>query len=68
MCGDCGHVQHLDVIDPNILWDSYTYYSGDAKGMPEHGIAPGTRWEDVPQDWECPDCGNEKAAFVMEEF
>jgi SAM-dependent methyltransferase len=36
MCGDCGHVQHLDVIDPNILWDSYTYYSGDAKGMPEH--------------------------------
>ncbi|MGY3605912.1 MULTISPECIES: methyltransferase domain-containing protein [unclassified Bradyrhizobium] len=36
MCADCGHVQHLDVIDPKILWDSYTYYSGDAKGMPEH--------------------------------
>jgi SAM-dependent methyltransferase len=36
MCGDCGHVQHLDVIDPKDLWDSYTYYSGDAKGMPEH--------------------------------
>jgi rubredoxin len=40
----------------------------EAKGMPEHGIAPGTRWEDVPEDWECPDCGNDKAAFVMEEF
>jgi 2-polyprenyl-3-methyl-5-hydroxy-6-metoxy-1,4-benzoquinol methylase len=36
MCADCGHVQHLDVIDPKILWDSYTYYSGEAKGMPEH--------------------------------
>lgn len=36
MCGDCGHVQHLDVIDSKNLWDSYTYYSGDAKGMPEH--------------------------------
>jgi len=36
MCGACGHVQHLDVIDPAVLWDSYTYYSGNAKGMPEH--------------------------------
>jgi 2-polyprenyl-3-methyl-5-hydroxy-6-metoxy-1,4-benzoquinol methylase len=36
MCADCGHVQQLDVIDPTVLWDSYTYYSGDAKGMPEH--------------------------------
>ncbi len=36
MCADCGHVQQLDVIDPQHLWESYTYYSGDAKGMPEH--------------------------------
>jgi 2-polyprenyl-3-methyl-5-hydroxy-6-metoxy-1,4-benzoquinol methylase len=36
MCGDCGHVQHLDVINSSDLWDSYTYYSGEAKGMPEH--------------------------------
>jgi 2-polyprenyl-3-methyl-5-hydroxy-6-metoxy-1,4-benzoquinol methylase len=36
MCADCGHVQHLDVIDPEVLWDSYTYFSGEAKGMPEH--------------------------------
>jgi SAM-dependent methyltransferase len=36
MCGDCGHVQQMDIIDPKTLWDSYTYYSGDAKGMPEH--------------------------------
>jgi SAM-dependent methyltransferase len=36
MCADCGHVQQLDVIDSKSLWDSYTYYSGNAKGMPEH--------------------------------
>ncbi|MCK9917972.1 class I SAM-dependent methyltransferase [Microbacteriaceae bacterium K1510] len=36
MCEDCGHVQHLDVINPEVLWDSYTYFSGNAKGMPEH--------------------------------
>lgn len=36
MCADCGHVQQLDVIDSDTLWDSYTYYSGDANGMPEH--------------------------------
>lgn len=36
MCADCGHVQQLDVIDSKNLWESYTYYSGNAKGMPEH--------------------------------
>jgi SAM-dependent methyltransferase len=36
MCAACGHVQQLDVIDSDTLWDSYTYYSGQAKGMPEH--------------------------------
>lgn len=36
MCAECGHVQQLDVIDSKNLWESYTYYSGEAKGMPEH--------------------------------
>jgi len=37
----------------------------EAKGLPEEGIAPGTAWEDVPEDWECPDCGVSKADFEM---
>lgn len=41
----------------------YTY--DEAAGDPEHGIAPGTRWEDVPADWQCPDCGVAKADFEM---
>ena len=40
---------------------SYTY--DEAKGIPEAGIAPGTRWEDLPEDWKCPLCGAGKAEF-----
>lgn len=39
----------------------------EAKGMPEEGIKPGTRWEDVPETWTCPDCGAAKADFQMVE-
>ena len=35
----------------------------EAKGDPEQGIAPGTRWEDVPDTWVCPDCTAGKDAF-----
>lgn len=37
----------------------------EEKGHPETGIAPGTRWEDVPEHWTCPDCGASKAEFEM---
>jgi rubredoxin-NAD+ reductase len=30
------------------------------------GIAPGTKWEDVPEDFECPVCGAGKSAFTAE--
>ena len=33
-------------------------------GDPDNGIAPGTPWEDVPEDWVCPVCGLEKEAFT----
>jgi hemerythrin-like domain-containing protein/rubredoxin len=34
-----------------------------SKGDPEHGIAPGTRFEEIPDDWVCPLCGAVKSAF-----
>ena len=34
-------------------------------GWPDDGIAPGTRWEDVPEDWLCPDCGVGKEDFEL---
>jgi rubredoxin len=39
----------------------------EADGDPEHGIAPGTAWADVPADWSCPDCGVGKEDFEMVE-
>ncbi|MCB1615183.1 MAG: rubredoxin [Pseudomonadales bacterium] len=36
----------------------------EAKGLPEHGIAEGTRWEDLPDDFECPDCAVNKEDFI----
>jgi rubredoxin len=34
-------------------------------GSPEEGIAAGTRWEDVPPNWTCPECGARKEDFEM---
>lgn len=37
----------------------------EAAGWPEDGIEPGTRWEDVPADFVCPECGVTKEDFEM---
>lgn len=37
----------------------------EAEGDPEGGIKPGTRWEDIPEDWICPECGLGKRDFDM---
>ncbi|MDD5921718.1 MAG: rubredoxin [Eubacteriales bacterium] len=39
------------------------YEYNPAVGDPEHGIAPGTKFEDLPADWECPLCGVGKDDF-----
>jgi len=40
----------------------------EEKGIPEQGVAAGTRWEDVPINWTCPDCGARKDEFEMVEL
>ena len=40
----------------------------ESRGLPEAGIAPGTAWADVPEDWTCPDCGAPKSSFEMVEL
>lgn len=37
----------------------------EAEGAPEHGIAPGTKWADVPMNWTCPECDARKEDFEM---
>ncbi len=41
------------------------YVYDEAQGIPEDGIAPGTKWEDIPEDWACPICGAEKSMFTQ---
>lgn len=40
----------------------------EAAGRPEDGLAAGTKWADVPEDWACPDCGVAKADFEVVEI
>jgi rubredoxin len=40
----------------------------EAEGLPDEGIEAGTKWEDIPEDWCCPECGVSKDDFEMEEM
>ncbi len=42
----------------------YTY--DEAEGAPDVGIAAGTKWDDVPDDFVCPVCGVAKDMFEAE--
>ncbi len=44
------------------------YVYEQEKGDPQAGIAPGTAWESVPDEWLCPDCGSAKSDFDMVEI
>jgi rubredoxin len=39
------------------------YVYDPEKGDPDGGIAPGTSFEDIPDDWQCPVCGAQKMNF-----
>ncbi len=39
------------------------YIYDEAAGDPANGVAPGTKWADVPEDYACPVCGAGKDAF-----
>jgi len=44
------------------------YLYDEAAADPAEGLAPGTRWADIPQDWICPLCGTLKSDFDIIEF
>ena len=47
----------------NVCGHEYDEAAGDAAA----GLLPGTRWEDIPDDWMCPECGATKADFTLVE-
>jgi rubredoxin len=51
----------------NRVWECVVcgFLYKEAEGLPDEGIAPGTSWDDIPDDWACPDCGVAKEDFEM---
>jgi len=43
------------------------YIYDSEEGDREKGVAPGTAFEDIPENWECPICGATKSYFVPKE-
>lgn len=47
------------------ICDVCDYIYDEEKGDPDNGVAPGTAWENVPDDWLCPLCGVPKTDFSL---
>ena len=59
------------VVDGGKTMDKYVcgpcgYVYDPEVGDPDNGIAPGTAFEDLPDDWVCPVCGVSKDLFEKE--
>ena len=48
--------------------DACGWIYDEEEGYPEGGIAPGTAWEDVPEDFECPSKPNNKKPIAGSAF
>ncbi|WP_252230592.1 rubredoxin [Clostridium sp. ZBS15] len=42
------------------------YIYDEAVGDPDNGVASGTKFQDIPEDWVCPLCGVPKSDFEKE--
>ena len=63
-------IWHLKIIKKEKNMKKYVcpcgYVYDSEIGDPDSGIAPGTAWEDIPEDWVCPICGLSKDMFTEE--
>lgn len=63
ICTDCGEENKDEEVCKVCGW-----IYDEALGDPDNGIAPGTKWEDLPDDFKCPLCGVGKDDFeIMED-
>ena len=56
-----------EIIKMKYVCDVCGYEYDEAVGDPDNGIAAGTKWEDLPEDFECPLCGVGKDQFSQAE-
>ena len=65
---ECLYLQQItkeeNIMAKYICPCSYVY--DPELGDPDNGVAPGTAWADVPEDWVCPLCGVGKDSFSAE--
>ena len=57
--GDAARLADTDRLECGICWTVYD----PAEGDPANDVAPGTLFEDLPENWYCPECGAMKADF-----
>ena len=58
----------MENFDKGVIMNDYVctvrgYIYVPKLGDPDAGIKPGTAFKDIPEDWECPDCGVSKEDF-----
>ena len=58
----------MENFDKGVIMNDYVctvrgYIYVPKLGDPDAGIKPGTAFKDIPEDWECPDCGSAKEDF-----
>jgi rubredoxin len=60
-------LENKDVTNETNTWMCLIcgWIYDEAVGAPEHGIAAGTPWAQVPMNWTCPECGARKEDFEM---
>lgn len=56
--GKAGFMKFWQCVVCGFIYD-------EAAGLPDEGIEPGTAWEDIPNNWKCPECGVAKSDFEM---
>lgn len=51
-------------VTVKYMCESCGYIYDPEEGDPDGAVAPGTAWEDIPDDWFCPVCGARKQDFT----
>jgi rubredoxin len=63
-----GPIANLDQDDDGLKkYQCHTcgYIYDEEKGDPDQGVKPGTKFEDIPEDWRCPSCDAPKSNFAL---
>ena len=66
-CDYLNELQKGEIIMKKYVCEACGWEYDEAKGDPDNGIEPGTKFEDLPEDFECPLCGVGKDMFTEAE-